>query len=256
MEELVGVLGLDRLLDPQNLRIQKKDIAKMVRYERDRSKMLKKFLEMDSPEKYEIPNEQVQLSDFDAILEDLDNMTIDGSFGDQLVGLDNNLALEFAAEYRRILNILETSRPATVQDGVLGAEPVEPTDAEKFDFIALCRLVNDINWLYSLMYSNALTQDEVELFEELYPESYENIMLELLRLLIENSSDNTIEVGAQWKKDIIAALAKQPSVTPETLVQLQATYGEEDPGQQPQGNDVALSASTGLTQSQRLEESD
>ena len=251
MESLIGVLGLDRLINPKSLKITKKDVVSMVKFNKSIPKEIKEFLGLKKPLPYKTPKTQIQLDDFDAIIEDLSQ---DFTYDEMTTKLGQLAADElepFLVTYMHVVDILQKAKPPTVTDGVLGIIDDEPSDSEKIEYLWLCRLVQDISWLFELMKTDTLTISDVESFQQLYPETYNTIMLEVVTQLSEKSTDKIKEVNRSWQLGPLASLAKQPKVGIAELQQLQQTYMTEE---EPTQGEMGGKSPQGLTQSQKIEE--
>ena len=254
MEAIVGKLGLDRLIDPKTLKVGKRDLARAAKFSTTFVNRLEKFLNQERPSKYSVSSSQIQTDDFDAIIEDLKQ---DFSF-QQLVDKFDVISVEdseeFIMDYMNIISTLQRARPQTEVATVLGTEPSEPSNSEKNEFIWLCRLASDIEWIFELMESNTLTQSEAALFQQLYPETYQSMGLQLATLLVEKSTDKVNKLAKTWKLPVIAAFMQTASVSQENLVMLQQSFQAEQPQSTETSSANNVAVQQHLSASQKLEE--
>ena len=254
MESLIGTMGLDKLLSPKSMKIRKSDILKGANFNMNIPKSIKAFLNAEKPEPFKVPKNQIMIDDFDTIIEELNQ---EFSFSDLEKKFDTISAensSEFLADYVNVLNTLQQAKPQVERIGILGTEEVDPSSQEKAEFIWLCRLANDINWLFDLMNMQSLSQAESNLFRQLFPDTYQIIVLELLTQLMDSSTDKVNSTAKTWKLPVITSLLQVPSIEPDELLSLQQQFAETPSETQPGQQKPELEVSQGMTQSQKLEE--
>jgi hypothetical protein len=166
-------------------------------------------------------------------------------------GLDEELQLEFIAQYLDIRGWLNLHQPAVKLAGGMIAYELPASDTEKLKFLWSADILNNPSKIMDLLDAGCLTEVEAMAARDVYPEYTLEIVLQYVQASINYIIENPYSALSGWQLAGLSALAGAPVKSFGDVMAWQGNYPSNKPGR-PEGSKAPNLAKSNVSDMQAL----